>query len=217
MPNWMLNLPYSCRFVVPDRLAVEVEAGELPPLPPTNAQTCLPSVLHEAEASVASAAGGCGTLCRCSDESCRHFSLPSVPTHSSTTSCRRPGGEEDLVAPDARGGRRRWPGILSFQTTFLSGPHSVGRPFSARVAVVLRAAPLRPVVGEGGGGQHERGAKTAQEQKTNHRGGVSPRGVKRLAGRDEVIFSSGGVQQVMEVHLRYRNRMGAAWTREFYS
>ena len=162
---------------------------------PAKAQTCLPSVEHDAEASDTSAPDGLRyRFAPCSESFCFHFSLPSVPTHRAPRSVAVDRGDEDLVAPDARACTAPMPGILNFQTTFLSRTPLGGEALLGGVAVVLRPAPLRPVVGEGGRGQQERGAKTAQEQKTNH-GGDSPRGVKRLAGRDEVIFSSGGVQR----------------------
>src|SRR5439155_2591084 len=90
-------------------------------------QRCLPSVLHEAEASLARS----GPL-RSSpvlDMGLRHFSWPSVPTHRSTTSLLA-DEVRNMRSPQTQGVDSPWPGSLSLQTTFLTGVHSVGRPVS---------------------------------------------------------------------------------------
>src|SRR5262245_13337139 len=96
--------------------------------PPTKVQTCLPSVLHDAEASVALS----GPLRAAPVLECglRHFSLPSVPMHKSTTSSPAVDVRK-MRSPQTTGLDSPWPGSLNFQSTFLSGPHSVGRFFSA--------------------------------------------------------------------------------------
>src|SRR4029077_19643659 len=59
-----------------------------------------------------------------------HFPWPSVPTHRITTSL--PSTEvTKILSPHTTGVQAPMPGILNFQTRFLSTPHSVGRPVSA--------------------------------------------------------------------------------------
>src|SRR6266545_5090646 len=97
-------------------------------LPPTYDQTCLPSVLHEAVASLAFSGPFCEPPVLVSVF--RHRSLPSVPTHKRTTSS--PASEvRKMRSPQTHGVDSPRPGMGHFQTTFLSGPHSVGRFFSA--------------------------------------------------------------------------------------
>ena len=104
-------------------------------LPPTYDQTCLPSVLHEAEASLA--LSGFPRSRPVLDSVFRHFSLPSLPRQSRTTSS--PAVEvRKMRSPQMHGVDSPWPGMGNFQTTFLSGPHSVGRPFSAEWPSFLR-------------------------------------------------------------------------------
>ena len=109
---------------------------------PTKNQTCLPSVDGEARGVVPSSPRAWppplpSSFC--------HSSLPSVPTHSSDELVLAvPAGQEDAVAPDARGGaahaRHR-----QLPETFLVSLHSVGRPFAVEMPSFVRAAPLRPV------------------------------------------------------------------------
>ena len=83
-------------------------------------------------------------------------------------------GEEDAVAPDDGRGRRPCPGSGSFQATFLSRLQVGGQALLLEMPSLLRAAPLRPVVGECDarrGGEEQRGEE-ADGSKVFH--GVGP-------------------------------------------
>src|SRR5438309_64109 len=84
MPKAMLSLPYSLMSFSQARLPSTSWQESLPFFPPTNDQTCLPSVLHEAEASLALSGPFCAPPVLVNVF--RHRSLPSMPTHSRTMS-----------------------------------------------------------------------------------------------------------------------------------
>src|SRR5687768_8466310 len=128
MPNWRANRPYrswasNFQTSLPSR---SVQASS--PLPVKN-QTCLPSVDGDAVAPITS---GFRLLPGAFPRGTFHNSLPAVLTHMATTA-----GPSSLVrkmrSPQAHGVEAPFPGIGSFQSTFLVSLHSAGTPVASEM------------------------------------------------------------------------------------
>src|SRR6478736_2946512 len=96
-------------------------------LPPTKDHTCLPSVLHEAVASLTFS--GVPRTLPVLDSRSRHSSLPlAVDRHRSRT-WSPSGAVRKILSPQTTGVEEPSPGMRTFQTTLVVSFHSVGRFF----------------------------------------------------------------------------------------
>src|SRR4051812_46462459 len=111
----ILPLPYLLRSTSQTFLPSTVKHARAPLL--ALAHTCLPSVIHDGDASDTSAPEGfLYRLAPVFETFSFHFSLPSVPMHITTMSS--PSTEvTKILSPHTTGVPAPMPGILTFQTT----------------------------------------------------------------------------------------------------
>ena len=132
---------------------------------PAQDQTCLPSVVHDAEASDTSARTGCGSASRPVLGELLFPLLLAVGADAEQDDLSPSAEVRKILSPQTHGVEAPMPGQLELPDDVLVAAPLGGEALLGGVAVVLRARAIAASCRRGRAGvSSERGAKTAQEQ-----------------------------------------------------